>query len=233
MTTDDFTNITPIPEGSDIIEPPEIGHKAEACSPDEPAEDAAAKRPWRVTYLGAIIAVALLVALVSIIGAVSRTQGRANAARAHVVAGQSALVDGDRDSALYEFTEALRLDPRIPGANKALGQIALANGRADEAIRHYETELKINPNDRQSHIALGCLYSLGVIPPDDPHALRGYLLQRFTDIAPAEYSPNLTYTAPEGTDPLALSIYHYQFAAHGHPEDPSPAIGAALTHLAD
>lgn len=182
--------------------------------------------------VGVIVMIALIVAAVAIVGVVARSQGRSNAATARVMAGQAALVDGDRDTALYQFTEAIKLDPRIPGAHKALGQIALANGQADEAVRDFETELKINPQDRQSQIELGCLYTLGVVPSDDPHALRGYLLKRFADIAPGEYSVNLAYSPPQGVEPMAAAIVHFQAAAEDNPDDPSPKIGVALAHLA-
>ena len=111
-----------------------------------------------------LVVAALVVVACSISFAVVNTfQKTSNAADARIAAGEQAMMDGDLDKALFEYTAALQISPRAPGAHKALGQIALANGRADEAVRHLEAELKVRPSDRFSHLALGCLYSLGLL----------------------------------------------------------------------
>jgi hypothetical protein len=154
-------------------------------------------------------------------------------AQARLVSGQAALIDGNLDLALYEYTSALKLNPSLPGAHKALGEIALANGKANDAVQHFEAELKIDPNDVQSHIALGCLYALGVVPPDDPHAMRLYLIRRFAEIFPTLWSNDLVMTPASDIDPLTSSIYNFQFAVEHDPANSMPKIGLAIAHLAN
>lgn len=160
-------------------------------------------------------------------------QERANEARARLAMGQAQMIDGDSFGALYQFTRAVELDPKIPDANSSLGRIAIENGQADEAVRKFQAELALNPDDRESHLALGCLYTLGCIPDDDPHSLRAYINESFGNVVACNWPPDLAYTPEPGTDPLSSAVYHFQYALERLPNDPTPEIGLALNHIAN
>jgi hypothetical protein len=91
----------------------------------------------------------------------------------------------------------------------------------------------VRPSDRFSHLALGCLYSLGLLGEDDPHRMRAYLLDKFNFIAPAKWADSLVFSPSPEVDPLTTAIYHFQFAQESAPNDPNAAIGVALAHLAN
>lgn len=180
-----------------------------------------------------LIAVALITSCLSFSLIVLRTQNNIGKAGERCTNGMTAMINGDLDLALFEFTEALKLNPSIKGAHRALGQIALTNGRASDAAKHFEAELKINRSDLFSHMALGCLYSIGLIPKDDPHNLKTYLLQAFPKIVPAYWRPDLSFIPPEGVDPLSTAINHFQYCIQADSSDPAPRIGVAFAHLAN
>ncbi len=213
---------------------------------DAPAEVKADEKPAAVTaepgsrrgaYLRGIIAIVVIAAIGVGFAWLQRAQQRMNAAQSRMAEGQGALVDGDMDLALYQFTVALELDPRLAGAHRALGFIALARGRSieggAEAGRHFEAELVNNPHDRQSHLALGCLYALGIVPDEDPWGFHPYLLEKFSDVLPVEWSQELGFAPSDDIHPLAKAIYHFQHAAERLPADPAPMIGLSLAHVAN
>jgi hypothetical protein len=232
--SDEILEIQPPSTCSDPVEELIEGTPSKEDTPSDPESETPDSEPskYRINFITGIIAIALLIAATSLFAVLQQVQARDNQAHARLIAGQTAMVDGDLDKALFQFTAALQIKPGLPGAHKALGQIALANGRADEAVKHFESELKINPSDRLSHLALGCLYTLGIVSTDDPHDLRVYLLKRFTQVAPATWSEDLKYIPGPDTDNMSFAIYHFQYAAEHTPSDPSAEIGLILTHLA-
>jgi Flp pilus assembly protein TadD len=70
--------------------------------------------------------------------------------------GQTALEAGDRDAALADFTEALRLDPGDPAALLARGNLFSDLGRFKEAAADFRKALK----REKDHVA-GMRYNLG------------------------------------------------------------------------
>ena len=211
---------------------------AESASPAEPELGEAEKRkavvrsPYALGIFGIFAIVAIMVITSGFI-VIERAQRRANEARNRLALGQAALVDGDTYLALYHFTIALELNPRLPGAHSALGRIAITNKQADNAVRHLNAELAVNPGDRLSHLALGCLYALGCIPADDPHTVRPYLLRRFREVLLYEWPEDLVFVPGPDIDALSRSVYHFQYAAENLPDDPAPHIGLALTEIAN
>jgi tetratricopeptide (TPR) repeat protein len=147
-------------------------------------------------------------------------------------AGHAAILENNMESALYQFTRALEANPKILTAHSSLGKIALARGRGQEAARHFEAELELDPDNRDSHLALGCLNALGCIGENDPNNIRHYLIDRFADVLPLDWSGQLTYTPPEDEDALAGAIYQFQSALELSPDDPAPGIGIALSYIA-
>ncbi len=195
------------------------------------AREKVARSPLGVGMF-AIVAIVAIFAIVSGFSILQGTQKRANEARNRLASGQSALVEGDMYTALYEFTVALQLNPRIAGAHSALGEIAIANGQAGTAIDHFLAELRLSPDERTSHLALGCLYTLGVVPPGDPKQVRGYLVDRFEHVIPFKWPDELEYESGEDVDPLSEAVYHFQYAAERLPNDPAPRLGLVLTDIA-
>ena len=82
-------------------------------------------------------------------------------ARVHQVTADLLLSEGDYPRAARQYREALRIDERLPGANRALA-VAILNSNPDEAgMQEAEQalgrELSLNPRDAES------LYQLGEI----------------------------------------------------------------------
>ena len=187
--------------------------------------------PW--PYIVGAIGICLIVVIVFAVVFTLKSQERSNQARSRLARGQSAMVDGDMYRALYEFTMALELDPRLPGAHAALGRIAIANAQGEDALRNFNDELSINSGDRQSRLALGCIYTLGCVPSDDPHQLRGYLLRKFSDVTPLNWPQDFAFSPGTGVNPLDQAVFHFQFALEHLPSDPAPEIGLALVDVAN
>ena len=82
-------------------------------------------------------------------------------ARVHQVTADLLLSEGDYPRAARQYREALRIDERLPGANRALA-VAILNSNPDaagmqEAEQALGRELSLNPRDAES------LYQLGEI----------------------------------------------------------------------
>jgi len=207
--------------------------KPEKQKPVKPAPKKVKTAKGKFTpYLAGIIAIILIVAIGYAFVKIQGGQETSNLARTRHAQGRAALVDGDLSRALYEFTVALELDPGLPGAHSALGGIAIANGNGNDAVIHFQAELEINPQDRQSRLALGCIFSLGLVPADDPMNIRLYLLEKFNEIIPFDWPDDFEYVAPTDIDPLTQAIYQFEYVLEHLPADPAPEIGLALSELA-
>lgn len=91
-------------------------------------------------------------------------------ARLRQVTAELLEVEGDFTGAVAQYRKALEIEPRLPGANRALG-VALMNSANDEdtrreAERHFEQELAMNPSDALSEYQLGELMWVGNRPSD-------------------------------------------------------------------
>ena len=229
--SDDIKNMT----DDKPVEEPEITVVASGETDRKPASTT--KVSARGTFAGIFLAVLVILVIVAAFLQINRTQQRANEAQTRMARGQAAVIEGDMDLALFQFTEALNLDPNLPGANRSLGLIALANGRGvdggAEAGRHFEAELAINPDDRLSHLALGCLNVLGIVGAADIPGIRPYLIGQFQNVLPAQWSPELQYEPTDDVHPLTKSIYHFHYASERLPADPAPIVGLSLAHLAN
>jgi len=88
-----------------------------------------------------------------------------DSARMHQLLAQHLVSAGDIKAALVQYREALRLDPRLPGAHFELGEAILQDSVSDgaqlEAQREFETAVALNPADARSECRLGALASLG------------------------------------------------------------------------
>lgn len=63
----------------------------------------------------------------------------------------------DRQEALQEVQEALRLRPDFAEAHQNLALLLDHDGRTDEAVAHYRETLRLNPRDALTHYRLGCI----------------------------------------------------------------------------
>ncbi len=186
-----------------------------------------------ITLIGTTAVLAIIVIMVIAFIQVQKTRERQNEARTRLAMGQASLIDGDSYRALFQFTVALELDPDIPGAYSSLGRIAIENKQGSDAVKKFLAELEITPDDRESHLALGCLYNLGCISPGDPNNLKVYLVGRFADVLPYNWPLDLQFDVDGDTDALSSAVYHFQYALEKLPDDPTPELGLALNHIAN
>ncbi len=205
----------------------------EQDDPLVPASEPEKESKNGITLIGTIAVLAIIVIMVIAFMQVQKTRERRNEARTRLAMGQASLLDGDSYRALFQFTVALELDPDIPGAYSSLGRIAIENKQGSDAVRKFLAELEIDPDDRESHLALGCLYNLGCISPGDPYNLKVYLVGRFADVLPYNWPLDLQFDVEGDTDALSSAVYHFQYALEKLPDDPAPELGLALNHIAN
>lgn len=66
------------------------------------------------------------------------------------------------DSAITQYRQALKLDPRLPGAHLSLGRVLLLNSNspetADEALQQFKEELEIDPQNPRAEYEIGEVY---------------------------------------------------------------------------
>lgn len=99
-----------------------------------------------------------------------------DSARLRQVTAELLEVEGDFAGAVAQYRKALEIEPKLPGARRALG-VALMNNANDEptrqeAERQFAQELAANPSDALSEYQLGELMWVGNKPAE---ALRRFL----------------------------------------------------------
>lgn len=62
---------------------------------------------------------------------------------------------GRTEEAIFNLSEALRLNPRYSAAHKTLGHILYNQGKPEEAIEHFKKTLEINPELNSVHYYWG------------------------------------------------------------------------------
>jgi tetratricopeptide (TPR) repeat protein len=75
--------------------------------------------------------------------------------RAHSNLGLYLYEQGDVETAIAHFEEALRLSPRLPDAHTNLGMALANSGRPAEAISHFNEALAERPSMRKANFNLG------------------------------------------------------------------------------
>jgi tetratricopeptide (TPR) repeat protein len=106
-----------------------------------------------------------------------------DSARLRQVTAELLEVEGDFAGAVAQYRKALEIEPKLPGARRALG-VALMNSANDqanrlEAERQFEQELAANPSDALSEYQLGELMWVGNKPAE---AIRRF--QRAIELQP-------------------------------------------------
>jgi tetratricopeptide (TPR) repeat protein len=114
-----------------------------------------------------------------------------NSARMHELLAQHLVTEGDAKGAIAQYREAVRIDPRLPGAHFELGEAILEDSMSEQsqqdAQKEFETALTVNPGDAKAESRLGALFSLhgdmdaalshyrraAELAPDDPEAQVG------------------------------------------------------------
>jgi tetratricopeptide (TPR) repeat protein len=91
-----------------------------------------------------------------------------DSARLRQVTAELLEAEGDFAGAVAQYRKALEIEPKLPGARRALG-VALMNSANDEpnrqeAQRQFEQELLLNPGDALSEYQLGELMWIGNVP---------------------------------------------------------------------
>jgi tetratricopeptide (TPR) repeat protein len=62
---------------------------------------------------------------------------------------------GDRENAIVQFNQAIRINPEFPDAHNNLGVAMMQAGRAREAVHYFQRALELNPAYAQAHANLG------------------------------------------------------------------------------
>jgi type IV pilus assembly protein PilF len=76
----------------------------------------------------------------------------------HYGLGYALLQQGEPTSALREFFEAERLNPRDPSIQHGLGMALSAKGKYTDALEHYRKALALDPKYTEVHNAMGATY---------------------------------------------------------------------------
>ncbi len=136
-----------------------------------------------------------------------------DSARMHQLLAQHLINEGDAQNAITQYREALRIDPRVPGAHFELGEAILMESGAtewqQEAEKEFEAAIAANPGDAKSECRLGGLFSLR---NDTESAQKHYL--RAAELDPQEAE------AQAGLGKLLMST--------GHLEEALPYLLAAV-----
>lgn len=104
-----------------------------------------------------------------------------NSALMHQVMAHELAMRGETDAAIANYREALKLDPKLPGAHFELGEILKTSGakeRQDEAKKEYEAALAVDKFDQKSESRLGEIaYRESNLPQAVAHYSRAVQLQ--------------------------------------------------------
>ncbi|MGH9541002.1 MAG: tetratricopeptide repeat protein [Terriglobales bacterium] len=131
----------------------------------------------------------------------------------HLMLGEAYFERRDFAGATREFQAALKLDPKLPGANLRLGMARLFAGETDAALAAFEAEYKLDPNSFETNFYLGYIES----QRNAFNAADKYL-RRAEALRPDAYQPNfqLAVLAYQRND-LVEARRRLERAVHEHP----------------
>jgi tetratricopeptide (TPR) repeat protein len=84
---------------------------------------------------------------------------------------------GEKNKALYLFSEAVRIEPRYPPTQFNLATTLLEFGRTDEALEHFNAVAKLTPQDADAQYDIGTYFLLH----DQPEKAAGYFANAIKD----------------------------------------------------
>jgi Tfp pilus assembly protein PilF len=100
----------------------------------------------------------VLAAACLLLGGCGPDESEIRKAGVHHGLGYNYLQQGDATSALREFLEAEKLNPKDPQIQYALGLALNAKGQHQQAVDHYQKALALDPKYTEVHNALGASY---------------------------------------------------------------------------
>jgi type IV pilus assembly protein PilF len=103
-------------------------------------------------------AILLLATGLAFLGGCVTSEQAKQRANIHCRLGYQSLQQGDSSTALKEFLEAEKLNPKDPPIQFALGTAYNAKGHFREGLEHFQRALKIDPKFTEAHNALGATY---------------------------------------------------------------------------
>ena len=103
-------------------------------------------------------AILLLTTGLAFLGGCITTEEARQKASIHTRLGYQSLQQGDATTALKEFLEAEKLNPKDPSIQFALGTAYNAKGHFHEGLQHYRKSLELDPKFTEAHNALGATY---------------------------------------------------------------------------
>jgi len=92
--------------------------------------------------IGGLIAFVIFLSLAAFI------TGRSNLAKIYVDKGDKYSEEDELDKAMMEYEKAVRIDPELTEAHRALAEIYIRKGRIDEAIEELLKAAELQPGDR-------------------------------------------------------------------------------------
>ena len=69
--------------------------------------------------------------------------------------GVALMNQGEVNKAIYQFREAIRLEPDLATAHNNLGSALASQGKLDEAIAEFREAIRLKPDDAVAHTNLG------------------------------------------------------------------------------
>jgi tetratricopeptide (TPR) repeat protein len=112
-----------------------------------------------------------------------------DSAQMHLVMAHELARHGDEAPAISNYREAIRLDPKLPGAHFELGALlynSLEENRRAQAEAEFKAALAANPNDEKSLLMLGMIAA----KHEDTKAAQGYF-SRALQLQPDDADANL------------------------------------------
>ena len=108
-----------------------------------------------------IVRILLLLLLVELVVVFPRCDDPCQALQ-HLTAAENLQEEGRREEAIFEYTQAIRLDPSNPVAFRARGFAHFNSRRHDSAIQDYSAAIRLEPEDFKAYYGRGLAYaSLG------------------------------------------------------------------------
>jgi len=160
--------------------------------------------------IGGLIAFLIFLSLAAFI------TGRSNLAKIYVDKGDKYSEEDELDKAMMEYEKAVRIDPELTEAHRALAEIYIRKGRIDEAIEELLKAAELQPGDKlvlarlrqvyeESHLRSTELLRFG-IQPDLGSLATVKVMQPLTDYLSKKLNMNVVPVLLPDYSPASLSL---------------------------